>query len=445
MSDTEVPRVERFTVGPWLVLDEVDAGSCGFVFRARDAHQQGGPLVALKVARHPRDSRFAREVEALQRVQHFSLPRLEGHGEWAHSEGQRHPYIAMELVQGLSLYAWAKESQATSRQYLRVLAQVARALAALHAAGFVHRDVKGDNIVVTPEGRAVLLDLGCCWYPSATPLTETAMPPGTTPYRPPEMLRFAWRFRKDPKARYASHPADDLYSLGVAAYKALTGSYLPPVTESEEVRARIVPPSQWCTCAPELEALVMSMLADRKSDRGTAIGLAEALEVAARGGAHLDQRVELRGSSSKENRTHESSLHAWLPWVSAGIVSGWMALGAGAMCGSPRPEPLPVASDWHTPSVDVPDAGVGEEALLSLVQTSRPIAPASSVALPMPKAPQPGQKKPPCEPRSEVVVMGVCWVVLGVRPPCETAGYEYDGKCLRATFDAPRDPTSGGQ
>jgi hypothetical protein len=61
----------------------------------------------------------------------------------------------------------------------------------------------------------------------------------------------------------------------------------------------------------------------------------------------------------------------------------------------------------------------------------------------MPKSPLPGQKKPPCSPRSEREVLGVCWTVLAVKPPCERDGYEYDGVCVRATFDAPRDPTSG--
>jgi eukaryotic-like serine/threonine-protein kinase len=472
-TDPEMPfedpdaRVDGCRIGPWLLLDRVDAGSYGIVYRARLADREDSPPVAVKVARQPGDCRFEREVEALRRVQHPNLPKLEGHGEWTDPEGRRRPYVAMELVPGLLLYAWAQARRPTSRQYLRVLAQVARALAALHAADVMHREVKGDNIVVTPEGRAVLLDLGCCWHPGARPVTDTAMPPGTTPYRPPAMLRFAWRFRRDMDARYECNPADDLYSLGVAAYKALTGTYPPPPTESEEARSRIVPPSRWCTCAPELEALVMRMLADSNAERGTAAALAEALESAAQGGAHLDRRVELgaaalpteegappqsgsgsnsRRQSSDASRTRREALPMWLSWAGAGMLGGLVVVGGAGLWRVQGLGPMSVAEERHVPRMDAPDAGVASEALASSEDFPRVGVPVNVMGRSMPKQPFPGQRKPPCEERVEKAINGACWVgVADEKPPCGPKMFDHEDRCYLPSYDAPRQPASEKQ
>lgn len=107
-----------------------------------------------------------------------------------------------------------------------------------------------------------------------------------------------------------------------------------------------------------------------------------------------------------------------------------------------EPVPWSTAEERHEPEVDTPDAGVGEEAVLSTVQAPRPVSPDFGVGLPMPKAPQPGQKKPPCD-GAEVAALGACWVVLKKDPPCGKEGYDYAGLCVRASFEAPREPTSG--
>lgn len=87
---------------------------------------------------------------------------------------------------------------------------------------------------------------------------------------------------------------------------------------------------------------------------------------------------------------------------------------------------------------------VAEEALLSVDPYLQASAPFSAVALPMPKAPLPGQKKPPCEPGYELAALGACWVVsFAKKPPCGSVGYEYDGKCVRPSYPAPLAPTSG--
>ena len=173
----EAPEIGSL-VGPWRILERYDSGSYGAVYRVeRAGHPEAGSF-ALKLALHPEDRRFPREVELLQRVVHPSVPRFEDRGWWTGPDGRIFPYVVMEWVDGVPLYEWAREQKPTSRQVLEVLAQLASALAATHGVGGVHRDVKGDNILVTASGRAVLLDFGCGIYEGAKALTDSVLPSG---------------------------------------------------------------------------------------------------------------------------------------------------------------------------------------------------------------------------------------------------------------------------
>ena len=82
-----------------------------------------------------------REVELLSRLSHPGIPRLLDRGGPRPPAGGEYPFFVMEWVQGVALYAWAEQHAASGKQVCRVLAQLARALEAVHAAGAVHRDV----------------------------------------------------------------------------------------------------------------------------------------------------------------------------------------------------------------------------------------------------------------------------------------------------------------
>jgi len=220
-------------VGPWRIEGAIGRGAYGAVFQARRAGHPSSPPVALKVALYPHDPRFVREEVLLDRVRHPSVPQLIDRGWWHSAAGVRHPYLVMELIRGVPLYAWAEKYNPTSRQVLQVVAQVAWALEAVHRADALHRDVRGDNILVEPEGRAVLTDFGSGTWVGAPPITETLMPPNTREYRSPEALRFQWAHLRDKEAQYQARPADDLYALGVSAYRLATGEYPPPGTDPE--------------------------------------------------------------------------------------------------------------------------------------------------------------------------------------------------------------------
>ena len=277
-------------VGPWRVVAWAGQGVYGAVYRAVRVGQEHEEPVALKVALFPNDPRFAREVALLSRHHHPSIPRLIDAGEWQSPGGTSHPYIAMQWVDGVPLYAWAQEHRPTSQQVLRLLAQLASALQSLHSQGDLHRDFKGENVLVRrTDGRAVLIDFGSSIYAGAASLTPQQLPPGTPAYRSPEAWLFSLRFHRKPSARYRAGPADDLYALGVTACRLVTGEYpeLGEPTQDEtgtwQLEA-VIPPQallHGTHVAPPLRALILRMLSVRPEERGTAEELAEALEQAA--------------------------------------------------------------------------------------------------------------------------------------------------------------------
>jgi len=473
------------TVGPWLIHERLDFGSFGVVYRAQRANHPDSPPVALKVARRPRDPRFEREAELL-RLGIPGAPRFEDEGLWTAPSGESYPYVVMELVEGFTLYSWFQGGR-TSREVLQVLAQVAGALASAHARGAVHRDVKGDNIRVTPEGRAVLLDWGSGWFADARPLTDTTAPPGTTPYRPPEQRLFSWHFRKDLGARWQALPTDDLYSLGVALYRCVTGLYLPPMSEGGELEVRKVPrPSGYCTLSLELEALILRLLSADRKQRGTTESLArEAAVLAEAPGESADRPIvptasavptdaggpssdgpddeevlsdtntSRSGSSStiststenERRQRREAQLPAWLPLAGAALVGGMLVFLGWEMhrtASEHNPAPQPWIATPEEVAQFAPDAGVGEEALSFVEDAPQAALPdVLSLGRPMPPQPYPGQRRPPCDP-PERAINGGCWLgpFEGHKSPCGDRMFDYEGKCFLASYPPERQPTS---
>ena len=210
------------------MLERRGWGAYGAVYRAVDARDAPGP-VALKLALHPGDARFAREAELLSRLRHPSVPRLLDHGMLAAARRARPtPTSPWSGWRACPCMTGRGRSAPPRGRCSGVLAQLARALEATHAAGGVHRDVKGDNVLVrAADGQAFLTDFGSGHYLGAATLTSPPFPPGTPPYRSPE----AWRSVRSPSSAsavpYAPGPADDVFALGVTAYRLVTGEYPP--------------------------------------------------------------------------------------------------------------------------------------------------------------------------------------------------------------------------
>ncbi|WP_225413637.1 serine/threonine-protein kinase [Stigmatella hybrida] len=295
LSPWFVPAGTR--IGPWRVVGWAGNGAHGVVYQAQRVGRETAGPVALKLAMAPGDERFAREGALLARLRHPHIPRLEDRGRWKHAHGTA-PYLAMQWVEGEPLYTWAARRNPSSRQVLQVLAQLARALEAVHALPGVHRDVKGGNVLVRgSDSRAFLMDFGSGHFAGAQPLTWQAMPPGTPAYRSPEAYRFT-AAHAAASVRYTAAPADDVFALGVTAYRLVTDEYPPPVEPgldpqglwNEGGPGPLPPEVLNPRVEPPLDTLIRRMLSVRPEARGSARELAQALEQAvARTGPEADR------------------------------------------------------------------------------------------------------------------------------------------------------------
>ncbi|MDC0707847.1 serine/threonine-protein kinase [Stigmatella sp. ncwal1] len=419
-------------LGSWQLDGRAGYGVYGAVYRAHRKGNTEAQPVALKLARYPNDLRFDREAELLARIQHPGVPRLLGRGSWKGGpRGDTHPYVVMQWVEGVRLYDWAKDHPLTSRQMLRLLAQVARALEATHAVQGLHRDVKGDNILVSPEGRAFLMDFGCGTWEGAVPLTEGLLAPGTKIYRSPQALRFHWNHRREANIHYSATPADDVYALGVTAYRLCTGIYPPPATDpsimgddARDTQEVLVPPSQVKPLAPALEAIILRMLSNHPQDRGSAGELAAAMEA-------LDEPLDPSPPVVSVSRWGESWPLGLLP-LAVGLLL--------AVAGNVNWKGL-----WVSPSSmrDGGTGGVADAAVEELPVSSSAQEPApSGVTLEIPKEPLPGQRRPPCA-RLQTIIQGGCWFeVTQVSPPCGEDYYDWKGACYFPVTARSRPSTS---
>jgi hypothetical protein len=432
-------------VGSWRVEGYAGRGTYGAVYRARQAGVPGAPLVALKVAVFPGDPRFLRERELLSRTHHPAVPRLLDWGWWVAGPEASHPYLVLEWVRGLPLYEWARVHPATQRQVLQVVEQVARALVVMHLGESLHRDVKGDNLLVEPVGRAHLMDFGSGTWKGALPLTESLMPPNTPEYRSPEALRFQWRNWSREGARYPAGPADDLYALGVSLYRLVTGRYPPPGTEPEELKAHIQGPPAWRLSAhalnarvgPELSALIERMLAGKPEQRGTAGEVAEAARAAA-GKLRAEGDIPLfeprREAACAVPRVVPARIEA--PVSSWALKRAWAAallvlagVGAWWVSSGRKPETPAVA---RADVLEAGTRGLGEGAQVPQGGSQEPLAVAKprAISLEFPSKPLPGQRRAPCRFRGDVEINGGCWRRLADVPaPCGIDAYEWQGVC----------------
>ncbi|HZI02748.1 MAG TPA: serine/threonine-protein kinase, partial [Archangium sp.] len=439
-------------VGPWRVVNWRGQGSYGVVYLAEPARQEGGRRVALKLALHAGDERFEREVELLSRLRHPNVPRLLDAGTWTAPEGTSFPFLVMEWVEGVPLYEWAPRHKLTSRQAMKLLAQVGRALAATHEVEGVHRDVKGDNVLVAEDGRAVLMDFGSGCYRGARVLTHPKAPVGTPRYWSPESQLFQYRFGRHASARYEPGPADDVYALGVVGYRLVTGEYPPEALLWEEegegprlASSAHVRPEERVTVLPELAALIRRMLSEQPSERGRAEEVAQALEEAQKAAGRRANRriVALRGRAPVERTPRPEALRsavAWLGWATAVSLGVALAIRGGPPGHEvPKDEPVQVAGASRRKGGGT--SALAEESLAAREEPAKPEA-ARGIRREVPKKPLPDQRHPPCG-RHEAEIHGGCWARLaGAQPPCEEHYYKWKDGCYLPVPATARVPTS---
>ena len=206
-------------LGRYVIGDLLGTGAMGRVYSAWEPELDRRVAIKVLVAvGEDARERILREAQAMAKLDH---PNVVGVHEVGTSDDG--VFVAMELVDGETLRAWAAAQPRTWRQVASVLAEIARGLEAVHAAGVPHRDIKPDNIIVGSDGRTRLGDFGLARSGVADPVapaTDTELAVGTpvtaiagTPaYMAPEVLRGG-----------SATAASDQFSFGVMAYEVLAG------------------------------------------------------------------------------------------------------------------------------------------------------------------------------------------------------------------------------
>lgn len=197
----------------YRLVAKLGSGGMGEVFKA--VQEKSGRTVALKIlfphlASDPHFmDRYNREVRAALELNHPNIVR----GVEAGTAGKL-CYYAMEFVPGEPLSAVIRrEGRLGEDRSIRIALQVARALQYLHERGYVHRDIKPQNILVTADGVAKLADLGLARYSGDMTVTATGVTVGSPHYMAPEMA----------EGQKAIDIRADIYSLGVTLYHMLVG------------------------------------------------------------------------------------------------------------------------------------------------------------------------------------------------------------------------------
>jgi tetratricopeptide (TPR) repeat protein len=277
-------------IGRYVIEGPLGVGAMGVVVRARDPEL--GRAVALKRVRgdllpgQTSQSRLLREAQAMARLSHPNVVAV--YDVVIH---ERQLFIAMELVDGISLRAWLAQEKRSRRDVIDAFVQAGRGLAAAHAAGLVHRDFKPDNVLRDADGRVRVTDFGLAHAVAGgdpalgephtgkalSGSTKTGSVVGTPAYMAPE------QHRGEP-----ANMLSDQFSFCVALYEALYGEHpfatlgpgrLTEVLDGDVVRpppASAVP--SWIRRIllrglkisyreryPSMEALIADLMRDRRA------------------------------------------------------------------------------------------------------------------------------------------------------------------------------------
>jgi serine/threonine-protein kinase len=203
------------TLGPYVILSTLGAGGMGEVYRARDMRLDRE--VAIKVLpEHLSDnpemlSRFEREAKVLAALSHPNILSIHDFGQDRGST-----YAVMELLRGETLRELINRGPVPAARVMEIAARIADGLAAAHANGVVHRDLKPDNVFLTSDGGLKILDFGLArrdrtHAPQQSLETEPGTILGTVHYMSPEQLRGD-----------SADARSDLFSFGCILYEMLT-------------------------------------------------------------------------------------------------------------------------------------------------------------------------------------------------------------------------------
>ncbi len=293
----------------------------------------------------------------------------------------------------------------------------------------------------------MLIDFGSCHFQGAERLTWQSLPPVTLAYLSPQAGLFHLRSAHPPDSYYLPSEADDLYALGVTAYRLVMGQYPPSWEARRDVQGN------WHVTSPDirpglesnaqveplLREVILRLLSEAPEARGTARQVAEALEAAAGGEEHPER-------SNPPERAR-----AWKLWPALAAAGACAVLLWHWQPVPPVPGPMGVSTPGTSDS-QAPDAGpaaVGDSSPADAEASTAPPTEKKPVAQePLPE-PRPGQIRPDkrgqCPGRKQVPINGGCWVELlqMSAEDCEESGYVlFQGKCFGPANAPPRKPPS---
>ena len=312
-----MPLKAGASLGRYVIESPLGAGGMGDVYLAEDTglHRK----VALKLlptalaADDTARKRLVREAQAAAGLDHPNICTIYEVGE---SDG--HSYIAMQYIDGQTLAERLKRGPLDLPSAIALARQVAEALAEAHHLGFVHRDIKPQNIMLTRSGQAKVLDFGIAKASAlagtelntASALTAPGFVPGTTAYMSPEQTR--------------GEPVDqrsDVFSFGIVLFETVTGAHPFARRSSAETASAILasdPPVSEVAAPAELRRILRKCLEkDRERRYQTMRDLAIDLENLAR---------DLTAPSAGASPSRKSRLALWASLTAALLV----VLGAAA-------------------------------------------------------------------------------------------------------------------
>ena len=279
----ELPQYGERLADRYRIDAEMARGGVGVVFRAMDLAENRPVAVKVLPASLDRGSkraRFLREVRHASEVTHPHLVRVTDAGFFA----ERRPFLVMELLEGRSLHAQVRNVGPLSPSTACVVAaQAACAVAALHDAGLLHRDVKPANVFLLRSERmhAKLIDLGMSKRVGGSDPSVTAPGRviGTPSYMAPEVLR-----------GLNLGPAVDIFGIGQTLYESVTGT--PMIAPRKDVAATFeavleepvrVPSTRRPGVPEAVDAVVRKACAKEPAKRyASALALMDACEEAGR-------------------------------------------------------------------------------------------------------------------------------------------------------------------
>lgn len=253
------PTADITLGGRYTLTERIAIGGMGEVWKARD--KVLGRIVAVKILKEEYTGdpgfleRFRAEARNTALLNHPGVANVFDYGEEDNSA-----YLVMELVPGNPLSSIIEhETTLPPDRILNFIAQTARALAAAHSQGLVHRDVKPGNLIITPDDRVKVTDFGIARLANQVPLTATGQVMGTAQYLAPEQA-----------TGQAATASSDMYSLGIIGYECLVGRR--PFTGESQIAIALAqvndpPPPLPETIPAVARALIMCLLAKDPAQR----------------------------------------------------------------------------------------------------------------------------------------------------------------------------------